>query len=116
MVLLLFLITRPKLLESLLALFANPLASTSALKEEDEVQILDFQEESGYQTNYSRLATVGSGKKNYTASVQDPKLFLASSLGNVSRLYPGKVEAMIQQQLSAEASAQLNLLVSPNAQ
>ena len=90
----------------MLALFENPLATTSsAVNNDDELYILDLQEESGYQTNYARLTTVGSNAKNYTANIKDPKLFLASSLANIGRLHSGKVAPIIQQLLNANAKA-----------
>ena len=97
----------PGLLEALLKLLANPLASSVASSTptaEDELAALE-QEDGVYQANYSKLTTVGTGKKNYTAHVSDPRLYLAQSLAQLAQAHPGKVASVVQQQLSMESGA-----------
>ena len=104
-----------------MALIENPLSKLTITEEEDDLQLVDLEEDSGHQSNYSKLSTCGSGKRNYTSRVPDPKMYLAQSLANLSRSHPGKVrmikffiskvEHTIQQQLSSPAASSLRAAI-----
>ena len=83
----------------------RPVAA-STVNEEEIDATLDL-EETGYQANFAKLATVTATKKSYTIN-EDPSLYLAQSLANLSKIHPGKVEAIIQGQLPQENAKQLN--------
>ena len=84
-------IPRPALFDAIVQLLQKPLTPSAALTEEDELQAIDNQDEYGYQSNYSRLTTVGAKKKDYAGEVADPKMFLRQSLVALRQSQPGKV-------------------------
>lgn len=86
---------RPALFEAIVQLLQKPLKPSAALTEEDELQAIDNQDEFGYQSNYSRLATVGAKKKDYAAEVVDPNVFLKQSLVALRQSQPRKVNQFL---------------------
>lgn len=74
----------------------------------DDPELLNLDlEEAGYQAGYSRLVSVAPIAKR-TIPVEDPKLYLAQCVSNMSITYPGKVEGIISQNLPLEVSSRLN--------
>ena len=91
-------------------LIQNPLSST-VIQQDDELQVLDLQFESGHVSTYSKLSTTGSMKKNYTAHISDPKLYFIQNLAQLSQSCPGRnLEMIIQRELSADTFVQLKNL------
>jgi len=80
------------LLQSLVGLFELPEDTDAA---EDE-HFAEIDESSGYQAAYSHLAFSGKDESDpLKGQVQDPRLYLAQSLGTISAANPGKLGPLI---------------------
>ncbi|XP_049879838.1 exportin-2 [Pectinophora gossypiella] len=75
----------PKLLQALIALFELP-TDESSLPDDHFIEVDDTP---GYQAQYSHLTCAKGVSNDPLASIEDPKRYLAESLGNVSRSNPG---------------------------
>ena len=65
-------------------------ASADAAAEDADLYSVDI-EETGYQAQFSQLATASSSKVDPTSGVQDPKQFLVEGLVRFNQAYPGRV-------------------------
>lgn len=52
-------------------------------------------EETGYQSQFSQLATTSSSKIDPTAQIQDPKQFLLEGIVRFNQAYPGRVRSFM---------------------
>ena len=80
------------LLNALINLFELP--EDSSVPDED--QFIDVEDTPGYQAAFSQLAFATSKDKDpFAAEVQNPKIFLATSLHKLSQQHPGKFGPLI---------------------
>ncbi|KPJ07726.1 Exportin-2 [Papilio machaon] len=81
----------PKLLQALISLFELP-ADESSLPEDHFVEV---DEPVGYQAQYAQLACARNAADDPLAGIDDPKRYLAESLGNMCRQWPDLVPARV---------------------
>nr|CAB3233957.1 exportin-2 [Phallusia mammillata] len=80
----------PRLLESVIGLFELPEDDTVP----DDEHFVEIEDTPGYQTAYSQLAFAGK-REHDPVSVENPKAYLAQSLGSLAKHFPGKVPGMV---------------------
>ncbi|CAK8690429.1 unnamed protein product [Clavelina lepadiformis] len=78
------------LLEAVIGLFELPEDETVP----EEEHFIEIEDTPGYQTSFSQLA-FASKREHDPVKVDNPKLYLAQSLGSLSKQYPGKVPSML---------------------
>ncbi|KAG0271016.1 importin-alpha export receptor, partial [Linnemannia exigua] len=89
----------PAVMNALVKLFEAPQdvkgASQDAAQDAD-LYAIDI-EETGYQSQFSQLATTTSSKVDPTAQIQDPKQFLLEGLVRFNQAYPGRLYGAYKQ-------------------
>ncbi|KAF9962476.1 importin-alpha export receptor [Mortierella alpina] len=99
----------PSVMTALVKLFEAPQdvkgASADAAAEDADLYSVDI-EETGYQAQFSQLATASSSKVDPTSGVQDPKQFLVEGLVRFNQAYPGRFQHG-QMQLQPETQGHL---------
>ncbi|XP_026320326.1 exportin-2 isoform X2 [Hyposmocoma kahamanoa] len=87
----------PRLMQALISLFELPIDETS-LPDDHFIEVDDTP---GYQAQYSHLTCAKGISNDPLASIEDPKRYLAESLGNMARSTPGllppRLEALEEQ-------------------
>ncbi|XP_026750496.2 exportin-2 [Galleria mellonella] len=77
----------PRLLQALISLFELP-PDESSLPDDHFIEVDDAP---GYQAQYAQLACARGAASDPLASIEDPKRYLAESLGNMSRTAAGEL-------------------------
>lgn len=99
-------------LTALLKFFILPQDLTQAvgarIEEEDAIADLDYEERGeGFQSSFAKLATAVAAPVDVSASVGDPKEFLARGLAAQSHKHPGQLGPLIQAHIASDLSGQL---------
>ncbi|KAL0811832.1 hypothetical protein ABMA28_009260 [Loxostege sticticalis] len=81
----------PRLMQALISLFELP-TDESTLPDDHFIEVDDAP---GYQAQYAQLACARGVANDPLASIDDPKRFLAESLGNLSRSAPGVLPPLV---------------------
>jgi len=88
------------LLHSLVALFELPEDETIP----DDEHFVEIEDTPGYQASYSQLVFAGKKERDpLAATVADPRIYLAQSLGKLSVKHPGKLHPLISTSLEPSA-------------
>ncbi|KAF8928861.1 putative importin-alpha export receptor [Dissophora ornata] len=84
----------PSVITALVKFFEAPQdvkGAAADAAEDDQLYAIDI-EETGYQAQFSQLATASTAKFDPTASVQDPRQFLVEGLVRFNQAYPGRFQ------------------------
>ncbi|KAG0249785.1 importin-alpha export receptor [Mortierella polycephala] len=98
----------PAVMTALVKFFETPQdvkGAAADAAEDADLYAIDI-EESGYQAQFSQLATATSSKVDPTAAIQDPKKALVEGLVRFNQAYPGRLQHG-QMQLQPETQAHL---------
>jgi exportin-2 (importin alpha re-exporter) len=88
-------LNRPSVMNALIKLFEAPQDVKGATQDaamDADLYAIDI-EETGYQSQFSQLATTSSSKVDPTAQIQDPKQFLLEGIIRFNQAYPGRVRS-----------------------
>ncbi|KVH89008.1 Armadillo-like helical [Cynara cardunculus var. scolymus] len=100
-----------KLLDSIVALLSQP----EEERVEDEPEVPDFAEATGYQATFVRLHNAGKKEEDPLKEIKDPKHFSVALLANTSSQFRGRFPPIITRYLSpANQAALLQLCNSYN--
>ncbi|KAL8208094.1 hypothetical protein R6Q57_007506 [Mikania cordata] len=100
-----------KLLDSIVTLLSQP----EEARVEDEPEVPDFGEASGYQATFIRLHNAGKKEEDPLKEISDPKHFSVALLANLSTQFHGRFPPIITRYLSpVNQSALLQLCQSYN--
>ncbi|RIA85430.1 exportin-2-like protein [Glomus cerebriforme] len=94
------------ILAALIKLFEAP-TEIKKNHDDDELLTYDFEEERQFQSVFARLMSTGKLKRDPTEKIEEPKVFLALSLQELSQKYPGKINEMISSKLPPECTHHL---------
>ncbi|KAF9134597.1 importin-alpha export receptor [Mortierella sp. 14UC] len=89
----------PPVMNALVKLFEAPQdvkGATQDAAQDADLYAIDI-EETGYQAQFSQLATTTSSKVDPTAQIQDPKQFLLEGLVRFNQAYPGRLYGAYKQ-------------------
>ncbi|KAK3842665.1 MAG: putative importin-alpha export receptor [Linnemannia gamsii] len=103
----------PAVMNALIKLFEAPQdvkGATQDAAQDADLYAIDI-EETGYQSQFSQLATTTSSKVDPTAQIQDPKQFLLEGLVRFNQAYPGRFQHG-QLQLQPDSQAHLAAYLS----
>ncbi|RIB01856.1 chromosome segregation 1-like protein [Gigaspora rosea] len=92
--------TWPVILAALIKLFEAP-TEIENYDAEEELLNFDFEEDRQFQTTFAKLTTASKPRIDPTASIPEPKVYLAQELHRLSQAYPNIAE-MIQTRLPTE--------------
>ncbi|KAG0070621.1 importin-alpha export receptor, partial [Linnemannia elongata] len=98
----------PSVMNALVKLFEAPQDVKGATQDaamDADLYAIDI-EETGYQSQFSQLATTSSSKIDPTAQIQDPKQFLLEGIVRFNQAYPGRFQHG-QVQLQPDTQAHL---------
>ncbi|XP_071696769.1 exportin-2-like [Rutidosis leptorrhynchoides] len=100
-----------KLLDGIVTLFSQP----EEQRIEDEPEVPDFGETTGYQATFVRLQNAGKKEEDPLKDIQDPKHYSVALLANLSSQFRGRFPPVITKYLSqANQAALLQLCNSYN--
>ncbi|RHZ79547.1 hypothetical protein Glove_144g27 [Diversispora epigaea] len=95
------------ILAALIKLFEAP-TEIDKYNEEEEFYNFDLEEERQFQTSFSKLTTTSKPTNDPTASISEPKVYLAQELQRLSQAHPdGKMITEMIQTLPAECTHHL---------
>ncbi|XP_072948285.1 exportin-2 [Epargyreus clarus] len=81
----------PRLMQALISLFELPPDETTM----PDDHFIEVDDTPGYQAQYAQLTCAKGPNSDPLAAVEDPKRYLAESLGNLSRAHPGILQTRI---------------------
>ncbi|CAG8606090.1 18357_t:CDS:10 [Acaulospora morrowiae] len=97
----------PVVLAALIKLFEAP-TEIENYDAVDELLNFDFEEDRQFQASFSKLTTTSKPRSDPTASISEPKIYLAQELQRLSQAHPdGKITEMIQSRLPQECTPHL---------